>query len=81
MGLEKSQIEEKLPDKSRFMSEWYDTVLYEAGIIDIRYGVKGFIVYMPYGMKIMKNIIKLFEEELEATGHEPVLFPVVIHEE
>ncbi len=81
METEKSKVEEKLPDKTKHMSEWYDRVLLEAGIIDIRYGVKGFIVYMPYGMMIMKNIIKLYEEELEATGHKPVLFPVVIPEE
>ena len=78
---DKVQIEEKLPDKESNMSEWYDRVLLEANLIDIRYGVKGFIVYMPYGMMIMKNIIKLYEKELEETGHKPVLFPVVIPEE
>ncbi len=73
-------VEEKLPDKKTNTSEWYSRVLQEAGIVDIRYGVKGFIVYMPYGMSIMKRIIQLYEEELEKTGHRPILFPVVIPE-
>ncbi len=73
-------VEEKLPDKKEKMSEWFNRVLLEAEIVDIRYGVKGFIVYMPYGMSIMKKIIKLYERELEDTGHKPILFPVVIPE-
>jgi len=76
----KEFIEESLPDKGKNLSEWYSEILQSAEIADIRYGVKGFIVYMPYGMEIMKRIIKLFEEELEKRGHRPVLFPVVIPE-
>lgn len=73
-------VEAALPDKYSNMSEWYSEILERAEIIDIRYGVKGFIVYRPFGMMIMKNIIKLYEEELEKTGHKPFLFPVVIPE-
>jgi len=73
-------VEAALPDKYRNMSEWYTEILERAEVIDIRYGVKGFIVYRPFGMILMKNIIKLFEEELEKTGHKPFLFPVVIPE-
>ncbi len=80
-GKTQERVEEKLPDKYTNMGEWYDRVLSEAGIVDIRYGVKGFIVYMPYGMMIMKRLIELYEKELEERGHKPVLFPVVIPEE
>jgi len=38
-------------------------------------------VHRPWAMKIIRQIYKLFEEELEKTGHEPVLFPLVIPEE
>ena len=78
--MDSREIEASLPDKEKNMSEWFTEVLEKAEIIDIRYGVKGFIAYRPFGMKIMKNIIKLYEEELEKTGHSPVLFPVVIPE-
>ena len=59
-------------------SEWYDNVLLEAKIADDRYPVKGFTVYMGWGFSIAKRIIGMLEEQLEATGHEPMQFPVVI---
>lgn len=80
MPNEREHVEESLPDKEKNLGEWYSEVLQRAEIVDIRYGVKGFIIYMPYGMQIMKQIIKLFEDELERNGHKPVLFPVVIPE-
>lgn len=73
-------VEPSLPDKAVNMSRWYDEVLERAELIDIRYGVKGFIVYRPYAMKIVKKLYDKFEERLESTGHAPALFPVVIPE-
>ena len=73
-------VEAALPNKYENMGEWYTEILERAEVIDIRYGVKGFIVYRPFGMIIMKHIIRLFEDELEKTGHKPFLFPVVIPE-
>jgi prolyl-tRNA synthetase len=59
-------------------SEWYDQVLQEAELVDIRYGVKGFIVYRPNIMRIINQLYTLYENELDKTGHSPCLFPVVI---
>ena len=73
-------VEASLPDKYRNISEWYTEIIERAEIIDNRYGIKGFVVYRPFGMEIMKNIIKLYEEELERYGHRPFLFPTVIPE-
>jgi len=67
--------------KSENFSEWYSQVLVKAGLVDLRYNVQGFIVHRPWLMRIIKAIYKFFEEELEKTGHEPVLFPLVIPEE
>lgn len=67
--------------KSEDFSEWYSQVLVKAGLVDLRYNVQGFIVHRPWLMRIIKAIYKFFEEELEKTGHEPVLFPLVIPEE
>lgn len=61
-------------------SNWYLEVLQKAEVVDGRYGVKGFQIYMPTGMLIIKQIVRLFDEELQKTGHKPVLFPVVIPE-
>jgi len=68
-------------DKERQFSEWYNRIVREATIIDDRYNVKGFIIYRPWGMAMIKEIYKLYEEELERRGHLPTLFPVVIPEE
>ncbi len=67
--------------KRENFSEWYTQVLQKADMIDLRYNVQGFIVHKPWAMRIIKEIYKLFEEELEKTGHQPVLFPLVIPEE
>jgi len=56
-------------------------VITKAELVDVRYGVQGFIVHRPWAMRIIRQIYRLFEEELEKTGHEPVLFPLVIPEE
>lgn len=68
-------------DKEKNFSEWYNSVIREAEIVDDRYNVKGFIVHRPWGMRIIKAIYKMYEEALERHGHEPVLFPTVIPEE
>jgi prolyl-tRNA synthetase len=73
-------IEPSLPDKTTNMSTWYDEVLSRAELIDIRYGVKGFVVYRPYAMEIINRFLDMFRKELERTGHRPALFPLVIPE-
>ncbi|MEM1908933.1 MAG: aminoacyl--tRNA ligase-related protein, partial [Thermofilaceae archaeon] len=67
--------------KEEDFSEWFSQVLSKADLIDLRYGVQGFIVHKPWAMRIIRQIYRMFEEELEKTGHEPVLFPLVIPEE
>ncbi|AKG38806.1 MAG: proline--tRNA ligase [Infirmifilum sp.] len=67
--------------KSEDFSEWYSQVLVKAGLVDLRYNVQGFVVHRPWLMRIIRAIYRFFEEELEKTGHEPVLFPLVIPEE
>jgi prolyl-tRNA synthetase len=64
--------------KAENFGKWYLEVLKKAGVLDTRYGIKGFLVYMPLGMLTVKEIYNLFEDELETRKHKPVLFPVVI---
>ena len=61
--------------KSENFSEWYTQVVQKAELADIRYNVQGFIVHMPWTMKISRKIYEYFEEAVEADGHEPMLFP------
>ncbi|GAB6135516.1 hypothetical protein JCM16307_10650 [Thermococcus prieurii] len=65
---------------SNEFSEWYNELLETAGIIDKRYPVKGMNVWLPYGLKIMRNIEAFIRAEMERTSHEEVLFPALIPE-
>lgn len=64
--------------KAENFGKWYLEVIQKAEVLDTRYGVKGFLVYMPLGMLTVKEIYNLFENELEIRNHKPTLFPVVI---
>jgi len=68
-------------DKKQNFKEWYNEIIRKAELIDDRYNVKGLIVYRPRAMRIIKEIYRLLESELEKKGHEPVLFPLLIPEE
>jgi len=68
-------------DRDRDFSEWYNTIIRQAELIDDRFNIKGMVVYRPLAMKLTKAIYRMFEERLEASGHQPVLFPVLIPEE
>ena len=68
-------------EKDKNFSEWFDRLLLNAEILDYRYPVKGFSAHRGWGFRIIRRITRMLEEELEATGHEPVLFPVVIPED
>jgi len=63
-------------------SEWFDRVLSEGEFYDYgRYPVKGMGVWMPYGFQLRKNIIEIIRNLLDSTGHEEVLFPLLIPED
>jgi len=66
--------------KSKDFMKWYYEVLQKADIIDTRFKVKGFDVYMPTAMLVIEEMYKLFERALRSTGHMPVMFPNVIPE-
>lgn len=65
--------------KSRF-SSWFSEIIARAGLADMRYNVKGFLVHLPFSVKAMKAMYALYEAELEAKGHKPCWFPAVIPE-
>ena len=65
--------------KSDF-SEWYNTVIKEANLCDIRYGIKGFVVFMPWAVLSMNRMYAMYEDSLERRGHVPALFPALIPE-
>ena len=66
-------------DKSNF-SEWYNTIIKEAQLCDLRYGIKGFVVFMPWAVMSMNRMYAMYEHVMESTGHVPALFPALIPE-
>jgi len=72
--------QEGITIKKEDFSEWYTEVCNKAELADIRYNVKGFVVFRPWAVKTMNNMFKLLEDELESKGHSPALFPAVIPE-
>ena len=68
----------KIP-KSNF-SEWYNTIIKEAELCDLRYNLKGFIVFMPWAVLSMDKMYSVYEKEMQKRDHVPALFPALINE-
>jgi prolyl-tRNA synthetase len=67
-------------DKNKDFSNWYNEIVEKAELADLRYNVKGFVVFRPWSVIAMKAMYGLWERELEKRGHLPALFPAVIPE-
>ena len=63
-------MSEELGIKSKKIdfAKWYLEVIDKCSILDKRYPVKGFPVYMPWGMFIVKQVANALEREMEKTG-------------
>jgi len=70
----------KREEWSRHFGKWFRRVLMKAEIMDYRYPVKGMAVWLPYGFKIRRNMLQTLRNLLDATGHNEVLFPLLIPE-
>ncbi|MFH0927125.1 MAG: proline--tRNA ligase [Candidatus Micrarchaeota archaeon] len=64
--------------KEKDFSGWFNTVISQAELADLRYNVKGFVVFRPWSTKSMKLMYTAYEAELEKRGHDPAIFPSVI---
>nr|WP_238529042.1 proline--tRNA ligase [Thermogladius calderae] len=67
-------------DKFSNFPEWYHDILRDADIVDIRYPVKGMIVWRPYGLKALRLAQGILIRLLEETGHQEAYFPTFIPE-
>ncbi len=61
-------------------SAWYTEILTKAEIADIRYNVKGFVVYREWATITIKKMYAKYEELLEKNGHLPLTMPSLIPE-
>ncbi len=66
--------------ESKSRSKKLNEIIEEAGICDIRYGIKGMYVWLPYGMEIRNRVDGLIRNEMKRTNHGEVNFPLLIPE-
>ena len=66
--------------KDENFSEWFTQVIQKCELADLRYNVKGFLVFQPWSVLAMEKMYKYYEEALQKKGHKPYFFPTVIPE-
>ncbi|MEK6896424.1 MAG: proline--tRNA ligase, partial [Nanoarchaeota archaeon] len=54
--------------KSENFSEWYSEILQKAEVVDLRYNVKGFLVFQPWSVLVIEKLYKEFERVLQRKG-------------
>ncbi|MDD3160007.1 MAG: proline--tRNA ligase, partial [Candidatus ainarchaeum sp.] len=74
------QNENALPSFSNQTSEWYTEIIQKAELADLRYGVKGCLVFQPWAVESMELMYDFFETELKKRGHKNYWFPTLIPE-
>ncbi len=66
--------------KEENFSEWFTEIVKRAELADLRYNVKGFIVFQPWSVLAMEKMYRFLEETLQRKGHKPYWFPTLIPE-
>lgn len=74
-------VKEFSSKKSRDFSAWFSEIVQKAELGDLRYNVKGFIVFQPWSVLSIEKIYDYFERALQKKGHKPYYFPTVIPEQ
>jgi len=71
---------EFLKKKNDDFSEWFSEIVQKAELGDLRYNVKGFLVFQPWSVLCMEKMYEHFGRVLQAKGHKPYFFPTLIPE-
>ncbi|MFX1304059.1 MAG: proline--tRNA ligase [Promethearchaeota archaeon] len=66
--------------KEEDFSAWYTELINKAELADIRYNVKGFIVYREWATITINKMYRKYEALLEKKGHLPLTMPSLIPE-
>lgn len=66
--------------KDENFSEWYTEIVQKAELADLRYNVKGFLVFQPWSVLSMEKMFYYLERTLQRKGHKPYWFPTLIPE-
>ena len=66
--------------KDEDFSAWYTELINKAELADIRYNVKGFIVYREWATITINKMYRKYEALLDKNGHLPLIMPSLIPE-
>jgi len=66
--------------KDKEFSEWYTQVVQKAELADLRYNIKGFLVFQPWSVMTMEKMYGHLEQALQRKGHKPYFYPTLIPE-
>ncbi|MFX0083017.1 MAG: proline--tRNA ligase [Candidatus Hodarchaeota archaeon] len=66
--------------KKEDFSGWYTELINKAELADIRYNIKGFVVYREWATITIRKMYKKTEDLLDAKGHLPLTMPSLIPE-
>jgi len=61
-------------------SEWYTNIIQKAELADLRYNVKGFLVFQPWSVLAMEKMYDILEKVLQRKGHKPYWYPTLLPE-
>ncbi len=67
-------------DKNKNSSEWFTEIIKSAELADLRYGVKGCLVFQPWSVESMEKMFFYLEKNLKKRGHKKYWFPTLIPE-
>ena len=62
-------------------NEWFIDINQRAELADLRYNIKGVVVYRPWSTFTLNKMFRLFEDIFDETAHQQVMLPVLIPEE
>ncbi len=66
--------------KEKDFSGWYTELINKAELADIRYNIKGFVVYREWATLTIRKMYKKTEDLLDKKGHLPLTMPSLIPE-
>ena len=61
--------------------EWFNNIIFEAELADIRYNIKGFVVFRPWSVYSISKMFRMYEDKLDETAHKQVIMPSLIPEQ
>ncbi len=67
-------------DKSKNFSKWFTEIIQTAELADLRYNIKGFVVFQPWSVLAMELMYDFYEKAMQRKGHKPYWYPALIPE-